>query len=120
MSAEPIALIPGLPGVAPVMRVLSRFDRHQLETAAEVLIALMDIQDGDPDAEVTDAEDDFATLPGDGMPGCPIADAAEEDDPAGMCDEDGVNTALASTAGLYGPGCPISDPAEGLGQEWQP
>lgn len=126
MSAEPVTLIPGLPGVAPVMRVLSRFDRQQLEAAAEVLIALMDLQDGDPDLEVTDAEDDFANLRGDGMPGCPLADAAEvddepeEDDPQGACDEDEISTSLANRAWQDGPGCPISDPAEGRGGEWQP
>lgn len=117
MSAEPVTLIPGLPGVAPVMRVLSRFDRHQLETAAEVLIALMDLQDGDPDAEVTDAEDDFLTLPAgvDFGPGCALADAAEvddepeEDDPQGACDEDEVSTALANRNWGAGPGCPIAD-----------
>lgn len=109
MSAELVTLIPGLPGVAPVIRVLSRFDRHQLETAAEVLIALMDLQDGDPDAEVTEAEDDFSTLRGDGMAGCPISDAPEEDDPAGQCDEDGVNTTAGRIAPWNGPGCPLGD-----------
>ena len=33
----------------------------------------------------------------------------EEDDPSGQCDEDGVNTGLATAIG-YGAGCSISDP----------
>ncbi|WP_305097473.1 hypothetical protein [Croceibacterium aestuarii] len=40
----------------------------------------------------------------------------EDDDPAGQCDEDGINTALGSLYyyGLAGPGCPIADPDEGV------
>ncbi len=44
-------------------------------------------------------------------------DPAEEDDPSGQCDEDGINTAGGQAAyALHGinyrrPGCPISDPA---------
>lgn len=84
------------PPPAAITRILSRFDREQLEGFVAVAIDLMDLADGDPDIE-------------DG-------DAAEEDDPSGQCDEDGVNT----SGGLYahgsrhdGPGCPISDPGGG-------
>lgn len=125
MSAEPLTLVPGLAPAAPIMRVLSQFDRAKLETFAEVAIALLDLADGDPDLEVTGSEDDFANLRGDGMPGCPIADAAEiddepeEDDPQGACDEDEISTSLANRSVWSGPGCPIADPAEGR-QDWQP
>jgi hypothetical protein len=151
MSAEPIPLTPHLAPVAPIARVLSQFDRAKIEAFAEVAIALLDLQDGDADAEVTDAEDDFATFTGDG-PGCPLADPgeadedcgeeergeqagwhngvdqsalllgclashhddAEEDDPSGICDEDGVNTALESLRRHAGPGCSIGDGDEVL------
>lgn len=117
MSAEPIALVPGLAPAAPMMRVLAQFNRQQLETAAEVLIALMDLQDGDADAETEGLEDDFTPMPAtvDFGPGCPLADAAEvddepeEDDPQGACDEDEVSTALANRNWGAGPGCPIAD-----------
>jgi hypothetical protein len=70
--------------------------------------------EGDPDLEETDAEDSFV-LSGQALayasgPGCPISDPGgglneddEEDDPAGVCDEDGVNTNLenARTVSSY-------------------
>ncbi len=128
MSAEPIALLPGLPGVAPVMRVLSQFNREKLETFAEVAIALLDLADGDPDAETEGLEDDFAPMPAeiDFGPGCSLSDPAEiddepeEDDPQGECSEDEISTSLENRTWCEGPGCPIADPAEGLGQEWLP
>jgi hypothetical protein len=78
--------VPSDMGIAPlsaVARALSGFNREQLGSAVEVLIALMDIADPDPDLEdATDAEDDHAlspvakhfAAPG---PGCDIADAGE-------------------------------------------
>jgi hypothetical protein len=47
-----------------------------------------------------------------GKDGCVVGEDAEEDDPAGVADEDGVNTG-PGTFGWGGPagaGCPISDP----------
>lgn len=84
MFAEPLTLVPGLAPAAAIMRVLARFDREQIEMAAEVLIALLDLRDGDPDAETCATEDDFTPMPAevDFGPGCIIADAAEDDDPA--------------------------------------
>lgn len=127
MSADVVTLAPGLAGAAPMMRVLAQFNRQQLETAAEVLIALMDLQDGDPDAETEGLEDDFTTvLSGvDYGPGCALSDPGEvddepeEDDPQGECSEDEISTALASVTVWSGPGCPISDPAEDR-QDWLP
>lgn len=118
MGADVVAM-PGFAPVAPIARVLSRFDRSQIEAFAEVAIALLDLADGDADAEVTAAEDDFHALTGDG-PGCPLADPAEvddeaeEDDPAGQCDEDGINTAFEGRRLHAGPGCPIGDGLEQL------
>jgi hypothetical protein len=106
---------------AAVMRVLQQFDRAELEGFISIAIGLLDVADGDADIEnATNIEDDFA-LTGNAQtfaelsgPGCPIADVgevddeAEDDDPAGQCDEDGINTDYGRT--LSGsPGCPISD-----------
>lgn len=72
-------------------RLLNKHSAHEIAEAVEVLIDLLDLIGGDPDAE--------------------------EDDPPGQCDEDGINTLLAFATG-YGPGCTISDPdAEHDGRE---
>ena len=72
-----------LPGTFPPMpavaRILAQFQPDQLASFIEVAIGLLDVTDGDPDAEnATDLEDDFAVSPraqgyGDG-PGCEIGD----------------------------------------------
>jgi hypothetical protein len=67
---------------APLMRLLSRFDREKVEAFAEISVALLDLVDGDPDRE--------------------------EDDPQGACDEDEISTNLTAQWGP-GPGCEISD-----------
>jgi hypothetical protein len=72
------------------MRILNRFNRDELGNAIEVLVALLDVWEGDPDAEITDAEDDFAEhvqRPWRG-PGCEISDPSEEDDHCGGNVED--------------------------------
>lgn len=106
--------------------LLNRHSPHEIACAIEILIDLRDIMEGDADAETEGLEDDFTPMPAevDFGPGCPIADAAEDDDPpedddpAGQCDEDGINTALA-TATDSGAGCYISDHAESSA-EWLP
>lgn len=117
MSAQIVTLVPGLAPAAPLMRLLSRFDRAKIEAFAEISIALLDLADGDPDAETEGLEDDF-TPPCAGIdygPGCRLADAAEvddepeEDDPQGACDEDEVSTSLANSSWCAGPGCPIAE-----------
>ena len=85
--------IPG--GATPVERILSRFDRAQLEGFIAVAIDLLDVADGDVDIEPngdeldsTGAEDDFIDH-GPGHlrgPGCPIAD--EGGDPLDAGEED--------------------------------
>jgi hypothetical protein len=67
---------------AAVMRILDRFNREELGHAIEVLVALLDVWDGDAEAEITEAEDDFAEYgqrPWYGA-GCEFSDAAECDD----------------------------------------
>lgn len=99
--------------------LLNRHSAHEIACAIEVLIDLRDIMDGDADAETEGLEDDFTAIPTvvDFGPGCVLADAAEEDDPQGACDEDEVSSALASVTVWSGPGCPIADPAEGR-EDW--
>lgn len=75
--------------------VLTVDDRHAIQKAkllawnviaetVEGLVEVLDAASGDPDLEAGDAEDDFTDhrrAPWRG-PGCPIADAGEDDDPA--------------------------------------
>lgn len=102
--------------------LLNRHSPHEIASAIEVLIDLQNLMEGDPDAETEGLEDDFTpTREGvDYGPGCPLADPAEvddeaeEDDPSGQCDEDGVNTAFEGLRSHAGPGCPIGDGLEQL------
>ncbi|WP_324740119.1 hypothetical protein U8326_10090 [Tsuneonella sp. CC-YZS046] len=121
--------------------VFSTFDRNTIASAVEVLVAVLDAMDGEPDQEdATDLEDDFALSSPNaqlGGPGCLVSDNdscpagddriygsddgaggdvddAEEDDPSGQCDEDGINTDLRVRWQDYGPGCAISDPDYGI------
>ncbi|MFA7587541.1 MAG: hypothetical protein WCY11_15340 [Novosphingobium sp.] len=95
--------------------VFATFDRDTLASAVEVLVAVLDAMDGDPDQEdATDLEDDFALSPMailgvDAGPGCKLSDPREDDDPSGQCDEDEINTHFLGRWN-EGPGCPISDP----------
>lgn len=77
----------GLP-YSLLTQAIHRLTRCELEDLAQSLIDHMDGTDGDPDRE----EDDLA----------------EEDDHAGQCDEDGINTALHVLAQV-GAGCVVSD-----------
>lgn len=69
-----------------IAQAIPKLSRHDLEALTERLIDRLDEVDGDPDRE--------------------------EDDPSGLCDEDGINT----DTGLHyqhchkGPGCELSDP----------
>ena len=73
----------GLPPAPAVMAILNRFNRDELGNTIEVLVSLLDIWDGDPDAESgNDAEDDFTLSPNaiafaEETPGCPVADPAD-------------------------------------------
>lgn len=62
-----------LPPMPAVARILSQFDRQQLAGFIEVAIDLLDTLDGDPDLEMTGAEDDFMDHRANG-PGCPLSD----------------------------------------------
>jgi len=73
-----------------IAQAIPRLSRCDLEALTERLIDHLDDLDGDPDAE--------------------------DDDPAGQCDEDCLNTGLPmmfiATRSHEGAGCPISDPGE--------
>lgn len=71
----------GLP-LSLLSQAIHRLSRHELEDLAQSLIDHLDAVDGDPDLE--------------------------DDDPAGQCDEDGINTRLFVLA-ERGAGCIISD-----------
>jgi hypothetical protein len=77
-----VSVVPGAIAPAPaVMHLLPQFDRDKLGSAIEVLIALLDAADPDPEAEdATDLEDDFDLSPvalrsSDPGPGCTISDS---------------------------------------------
>lgn len=111
----------------PIERILSRFDRKQIEDFVEIAISLLDVAN-DPDLE----EDDPSEANGDEQDACGSYEEdmvhgddgqagdptdTEEDDPSGQCDEDGVNTTPFAGYWVHGrnhdgPGCPISDPGE--------
>ncbi|PKP65971.1 MAG: hypothetical protein CVT85_04605 [Alphaproteobacteria bacterium HGW-Alphaproteobacteria-7] len=83
MADHPIILMPGLAPAAPLLRLLSQFERHQIEAFAEISIAMLDLIDGDPDDETCASEDDFTPITAgiDFGPGCPIADPGEHGEP---------------------------------------
>lgn len=88
-QSTPTATLPQLPArmIALDRTVIEQLAQAKLDEA-HALLALLDRFDGDPDRE--------------------------DDDPAGQCDEDGMNTASGSFlwGNHGGPGCPISDPGE--------
>lgn len=103
MSAQIVTLVPGLAPAAPLMRLLSRFDREKIEAFAEISIALLDLADGDADAETEGLEDDFSPLRAgvDYGPGCALSD------PCGQCTED---EASSYQPGDFGPSRPSPAP----------
>jgi hypothetical protein len=73
-----------IPPALAVMAILDRFNRDELGHTIEVLIALLDIWDGDPDDQQTnDAEDDsaftgIAKAYADSGPGCIASDSGDQ------------------------------------------
>ena len=130
--------LPGPPRMPAVARILAGFDRGKVEAFIEVAIGLLDTFDAplDPDtADFTSRGDGLPGDPGDHEPGGDEESGAyvewhnlraaarrrgvgiatgheddEEDDPAGQCDEDELNTALALARRHGGAGCLLSDP----------
>ena len=87
MTTQPnmgsVSALPAIPPMPAVARILARFERDQLAGFIAVALDLLDTLDGPEDAE--------------------------DDDPCGQCDEDGINTDL-ERACTGSPGCDISDP----------
>jgi hypothetical protein len=137
-GSAPVTLPRTIPPAPAVMRILDRFNREELGNTIEVLVALLDIWDGDPDDEPNgddeplrangDSEDgawiEWHTMRGSQKRG-PIVlasfseddeddDPAEEDDPQGECSEDEISCGPGHWGGFRdfresGPGCPYSD-----------
>lgn len=104
---HPRAMLP-MPAVA---RILSRFDRQQLEGFIAVAIDLADAMDGDPEAEGSSWAEDIRARTNSHLPDdCEADSDDEDDDPQGQCDEDGINTAYGDLKYRAGAGCQISDP----------
>lgn len=82
----------GLP-VGLLARAVLQLPRDDMERLAQSLIDRLDAMDGDPDDE--------------------------DDDPAGQCDEDGINTALHVLAQL-GAGCRLADEDCAYGEDGFP
>ena len=130
-----VTLPSAFPPIPAVARILSRFDRAQLEGFIAVAIDLADAMDGDadmePEEDIGEEERgenrtwieaiDQRRIADYALTYAEMDDDAEEDDPSGVADEDGVNTALQCPHLLSGgPGCPISDPGEHGGRLRKP
>lgn len=140
MASQPImgsvSALPAAPPMPAVARILSRFDRWQVEGFIAVALELLDAIDGDSDVELNGDEQDsdgdekgdqawveWTTMHGSqkhgpnrlaGEEDDEEDDAPEDDDPAGQCDEDGINCG-AGHFWMHGnsydcPGCYISEP----------
>lgn len=108
--------------------LLGRYSAAEIADAIEVMVDILDALGGDPDSEdnadlepAGDGEDwawsEWHTRNSVGLQAgveapafetCGTSEDDEDDDPAGQCDEDGVNTELDRLAG-HGPGCMIAD-----------
>lgn len=94
------------PGVVPapaVMHILGRFDRITLEAFLSVAIDLLDVMDGDTDAEADDRGGETVAIVSD--PDLPPEEDEGDPDLEQTRDEDDW-----FDHGGNGPGCPVSDP----------
>ena len=94
-EAVPVTLPGTIPPMPAVARILSRYDRPKMEACIAVALDLLDVLDGDADAELngdeadgSGAEDDFCPQNANwkGAPGCPISDPDMAADDIG-CDD---------------------------------
>lgn len=91
---------------APIPKLavaLAHLDRDQLGQAIEVMIAMLDAADGDPDAEADDRGGETVAIVED--PDAPPPDEGDDPDLEQTFDEDDWCAHAAN-----GPGCPVSDP----------
>lgn len=98
----------GFPPMPAVAAILSRYDRQQLEAFVTVAIDLLDVADGDPDAEVEDPAGE--TVPVIDDPDVPPEE--DERDPD-LEETDCEDSFVLSSSALHwadGAGCSISDP----------
>lgn len=105
----------GMPPAPAVMAILDRFNRDEIGHTIEVLVALLDVWDGDPDAEPNGDERDAAWIEWDTMRGSQkrgpnIAtdhEDTEDDDPGeeddhGGCEHDGREPESGDLVMAYG------------------
>lgn len=87
-APSPLTLAGRIPP-APVLAILSRYKREDIEAFIAVAIDLLDLADGDPDLE-------------------------PNGDQEGACDEDEISTSIGKARSIGGPGCSIADPDESV------
>lgn len=100
--------------IPKVARALAGFDRDQLGIAIEVMIAMLDAADPDPDAELEDAAGETVAMVAD--PHLPSEEGEPDTDLEQTRDEDDW-----VDHGDHGAGCPIADPGgAGAGEDDEP
>lgn len=101
------------PPLVAALAMIAAYDRRDIETAIDEMIARLDARDGDPDIEPngdehdsSHAEDDFGLVFNTGAivwPGCPISDPGEPEDDFGA-EELGEATSCESFRQAIGAG----------------
>lgn len=92
----------------PVLaEALAHLDKEQLGQAIEVMIAMLDATDGDPDVEADDRGGETIAIVADDE--APPEDGEEDPDLEQTRDEDDW-----FDHGANGPGCPLADPDSGI------
>lgn len=104
--------LPSEAGTLPLIAaaaVLRGFNREQLGSAVDVLIALMDIADGDPDAEIEDPGGEAVPVIDDpDLP--PLEDEGDLDLEQTRDEDDWYDHGATLGDRAWGAGCPFSDP----------
>lgn len=103
--------------LANPLSIFSTFDRSTIAKTVEVLVCVLDAMEPDADLEPAGDEQDgawieWSTMRGSEKRGPNITqmhEDSEDDDPAGIHDEDGINTCF-DVLSRNGPGCSIADP----------
>ena len=92
-AVERIGPFPPLAAGRIAASLLNRHTAGEIAEAVTVLIDVLDLLGGDPEAEITDAEDDFAErlVRAWERPGCDISDPGEMDDEPEEDDHGGGN-----------------------------
>lgn len=84
----PMNAMAGVVPPAPVLQIMTRYSRAEIEGFISVAIGLLDLKDGDPDVEANGDEEDSTQAEDEagghtrygGGPGCSISDPDHEHD----------------------------------------